>query len=53
MPRFLTDQNFNNDVLDGLLALDPSLDIVRTQDCGLSQTRDEQVLEWASVRVVC
>jgi hypothetical protein len=34
MPRFLADQNFNNDVLDGLLAADPSLDIIRTQDVG-------------------
>jgi hypothetical protein len=48
MLRFLTDQNFNNDILDGLLAGDPSLDIVRTQDCGLSRTPDEKVLEWAA-----
>ena len=48
MPRFLTDQNFNNDIVDGMLAGEPSLDIVRTQDCGLAQTPDEKVLEWAA-----
>jgi hypothetical protein len=30
------------------LARDRSLDIVRAQDCGLSQTPDERVLEWAA-----
>jgi hypothetical protein len=46
--RFLADQNFNHKVLDGLLAHDPALDMVRTQDCGLSQTPDPELLEWAA-----
>lgn len=46
--RFLTDQNFNGDIVSGLLAREPLLDIVRVQDCGLSQTPDEELLEWAA-----
>jgi hypothetical protein len=48
MPRFLTDQNFNGDILRGLLAREPSLEIVRTQDSGLSRTLDPELLEWAA-----
>ena len=46
--RFLADHNFNDHVLTGLLALDPSVDVVRTRDVGLAQAPDEELLEWAA-----
>jgi hypothetical protein len=46
--RFLADHNFNDHILTGLLALDPSIDVVRTRDFGLSKAPDEELLEWAA-----
>jgi len=48
LASFLTDQNFNGDILTGLLASEPTLDIVRAQDESLSQVPDEQLLAWAA-----
>jgi predicted nuclease of predicted toxin-antitoxin system len=45
---FLADENFNNDIVRGLLRRQPSLDIVRAQDVGLSGSNDPKVLEWAA-----
>ena len=42
------DENFNNDIVRGLLRRRPDLDIVRLQDVGLSGTDDPTVLEWAA-----
>ena len=42
------DENFNNDIVRGLLRRNPGLDIVRIQDVGLSGASDATVLEWAS-----
>jgi hypothetical protein len=42
------DENFNNDILRGLLRRNPRLDLVRVQDAGLSGRDDEVVLEWAA-----
>jgi hypothetical protein len=42
------DENFNNDVVRGLLRRNPRLDIVRIQDVGLSGAGDGEVLEWAA-----
>ena len=42
------DENFNNDIVRGLLRRDPSVDIVRIQEAGLSGASDEAVLEWAA-----
>ncbi len=42
------DENFNNDVLRGLLRRNPHLDVVRIQDAGLRTLDDETVLEWAA-----
>jgi predicted nuclease of predicted toxin-antitoxin system len=44
----LADENFNNDIIRGLLRRQPSLDIVRIQDVGLSGADDPTVLEWAA-----
>ncbi|HWB17188.1 MAG TPA: DUF5615 family PIN-like protein [Vicinamibacterales bacterium] len=48
MLRFAADENFNADILRGLLRRVPDLDIVRIQDAGLSGADDEAVLEWAA-----
>ncbi len=48
MLRFLADENFNGDIVRGLLRQKPDLDIVRLQDVGLSGASDERVLEWAA-----
>ncbi len=48
MLLLVADENFNNDILRGLLRHDPSLDIVRLQDVGLTGATDPQVLEWAA-----
>jgi hypothetical protein len=42
------DENFNNDIVRGLLRRKPDLDIVRIQDEGLSGAEDQAVLEWAA-----
>ena len=48
MLRFLADENFNNDILRGLLRRQPDLDIVRVQDIGLSGADDPTLLAWAA-----
>ncbi len=48
MLRFAVDENFNNDILRGLLRRKPELDIVRVQDISLSGADDSTVLEWAA-----
>jgi hypothetical protein len=42
------DENFNNDVIRGVRRRDPTVDILRVQDAGLSQTDDPTILEWAA-----
>jgi hypothetical protein len=42
------DENFNNDIVRGLLRRKPDLDIARVQDAGLSGADDSDVLEWAA-----
>ena len=48
MIRLAADENFNNDILRGLLRREPGLDIVRLQDAGLSGADDPSVLAWAA-----
>ena len=48
MLRFAADENFNNDIVRGLLRRRPGLDIVRIQDSGLSGADDASVLNWAA-----
>jgi hypothetical protein len=42
------DENFNNDIVRGLLRRQRSLDLLRVQDAGLSGADDPAVLEWAA-----
>ena len=42
------DENFNHDILRGMLRRNASLDVVRLQEAGLSGQDDPTVLEWAA-----
>ncbi len=48
MIAFAADENFNNDILRGLVRRNPELDIIRIQDAGLSGADDRAVLEWTA-----
>jgi predicted nuclease of predicted toxin-antitoxin system len=48
MLRLVSDENFNDEVLRGLLRRQPDLDVVRWQDVGLLGADDPMVLEWAA-----
>lgn len=48
MLRLAADENFNNDIVRGLLRQKPELDIIRIQDVGLSRADDPTVLEWCA-----
>ena len=50
MLRFAADENFNRDIVRGLLRRKPDVDIVRVQDAGLAGADDPTVLEWAAVQ---
>ncbi len=45
MARFLADENFNNQIVRGVLR--PKVDLVRVQDVDLSGADDPTVLAWA------
>jgi predicted nuclease of predicted toxin-antitoxin system len=48
MLRLASDENFNGEVVRGLLRRRPDLDIVRTQDVGLLGADDPTILAWAA-----
>lgn len=48
MARFLADENFNNQIVRGVLRQSPDVDIVRVQDVDLSGVDDPTVLAWAA-----
>ena len=48
MLRLLADENFNNDIVRGLIRRKHDLDIIRVQDVGLSGADDKTVLESAA-----
>ena len=48
MLRLLADENFNGDVVRGLLRRQPDLEIVRVQDVGLAGADDPDILAWAA-----
>lgn len=47
-PRFLADENFNNDLLRALLRHLPELDIIRAQDASIAGADDPDLLAWAA-----
>ena len=46
--RYAADENFNNDIVWGLLRRKPALDSIRIQDAGLAGADDPTVLAWAA-----
>ena len=48
MLRLAAEENFNGDIVRGLLRRNPKLDIVRVQEVGLSGADDPSVLQWAA-----
>ena len=48
MIRFLADEDFNNDLVRGLLRRCPAANLVRVQDVGLRGATDDVVLAWAA-----
>ena len=48
MIEFLVDQNFNEDIVDGLTRRDPSLEFTYLRDVGLADATDPAILEWAT-----
>lgn len=48
MLQLATDENFDADILRGLLRRIPDLDVVRVQDVGLAETADPIILAWAA-----
>jgi len=48
MARFLADENFNNQIVRGILRQSPDIDIIRVQDVSLSGADDPAVLAWAA-----
>jgi hypothetical protein len=48
MAQFLADENFNNQIVRGILRQSPNIDVVRVQDVNLSGADDPTVLAWAA-----
>jgi hypothetical protein len=49
MLRLAADEDFNSNIVRGLLRRSVELDIVRIQDAGLSGADDRTVLDWAAL----
>ena len=48
MVKFLADENFNNQIVRGILRQAPAIDIVRVQDVNWSGADDTAGLAWAA-----
>ncbi len=48
MLLLVSDENFNGDIVRGLLRRHPGINLVRVQDVDLMQTPDPEILEWAA-----
>jgi predicted nuclease of predicted toxin-antitoxin system len=48
MLSFLSDENFNGDIIRGLLLRQPNFDLLRVQDVGLREVDDPAILAWAA-----
>jgi hypothetical protein len=46
--QLAADENFNNNIVRGVLRRKPDTDIVRVQDVGLSGADDPRILNWAA-----
>jgi hypothetical protein len=50
---FLADENFNREIVRGLLRRHPHLDIVTAQEAGLGGLKDAPLLAWAAEHQRC
>jgi predicted nuclease of predicted toxin-antitoxin system len=48
MLSLLSDENFNGDIVRGLMLRNPNLDLLRVQDVGLREVDDPAILAWAA-----
>lgn len=48
MLSLLSDENFNGDIVRGLLLRHPNLDLLRVQDVGLREVDYPAILAWAA-----
>jgi predicted nuclease of predicted toxin-antitoxin system len=48
MLRLLADENFNDDIVRGLLRRQAEIDIVCARDVGLTTAEDARILAWAA-----
>jgi len=48
MLRLVSDENFNGDIVRGLLLRYPALDLYRVQDVGLEGADDPTILAWTA-----
>jgi hypothetical protein len=46
--RLLSDENFNGDIVRGMLLRRPDLDLIRVQDVGLETAEYPGILSWAA-----
>jgi predicted nuclease of predicted toxin-antitoxin system len=46
--RLLIDQDFDHDILRGLMRRVPDLDVVTTHEAGLGEAPDRELLDWAA-----
>jgi predicted nuclease of predicted toxin-antitoxin system len=46
--RFLADENFDNDILRGILRENPDFDVIRVQNTEIYEAEDPSVLAWAA-----
>jgi predicted nuclease of predicted toxin-antitoxin system len=48
MLSWLSDENFNGDIVRGLMLRNPNLDLLQVQDVGLRAVGDPEILAWAA-----
>ena len=48
MFRLLADENFDSDIVRGVLRRTPHVDLLRVQDVGLAGVDDPEILAWAA-----
>ncbi len=47
-PAYLADHNFNEAVLEGVLRIEPAIQVTRVREVGLEEWEDPEILEWAA-----
>lgn len=47
--KLISDEDFNNRIVRGLLRRFPALDLIRVQDVNLTGKHDTEILAWAAL----